>query len=468
LEISLSGRDFGGGGEAVRRSGSIALAAIEALEARQLLSGGPLGISTVAGVSGPQLRITCTPGNDQIVVRQTSGGLVVSNGGWSQTFTKNFESLSIDAGNGNDSVAIDASVNIPATLFGGAGNDTLSGGSGNDTIYGGSGANQLFGNSGDDTLITIGSTRDTLWGGAGMDSFWTDDNGAERIMDVSHDESAAGDVHRVGVLSATPVVASKKKVKTKRLSKAAISAEPTTDQSGMVYRNFASDPLFSTAGPSPDDVQQGEAGDCYFLSVLSSVAKVDPWRIRQSIVSMGDGNYIVQFMQNGHASYFEVDSQLPTWGGSEPAYARLGDQDSMWVALMEKAWCYERSASPSYAGIDSGWMDEAYTALGATPTSVFSATSPDALMSSIQSLLTSGESVTFAAGSAADGAPLLGDHAYSVDSVITDASGNPTLLRLRNPWGIDGAGNDGNNDGYVTINAQQAFDSMLGMTSAAV
>lgn len=453
----------------MRSSGkSIALPAIEALEGRQLLSGGPLGFSTVQGVAAPELRITGTPGNDQIAARQTSAGLVVSNGGWSQTFTKSFASLSIDAGNGNDSVAIDASVNIPATIFGGAGNDTLSGGSGNDTIYGGSGSNQLFGNAGDDTLITIGSSRDSLWGGAGMDSFWTDDNGAERIMDVSHDESAAGDVHRVGTLSAAAAVVSKKKVKTKRLSKAAISAEPATDQSGMVYRNFASDPLFSTAGPSPDDVQQGEAGDCYFLSVLSSVAKVDPWKIRQSIVSMGDGNYIVQFMQNGRTSYFEVDSQLPTWGGSQPAYAGLGAQDSTWVALMEKAWCYERSASPSYAGIDSGWMDEAYTALGATPTSVFSSTSPDALMSSMQSLLDLGESVTFAAGSAADGAPLLSDHAYSVDSVITDASGSPMLLRLRNPWGIDGAGNDGNNDGYVTINAQQAFDSMLGMTSAAV
>ena len=47
-----------------------------------------------------------------------------------------------------------------------------------------------------------------------------------------------------------------------------------------------------------------------------------------------------------------------------------------------------------------------------------------------------------------------------------DASGNVISITLRNPWGVDGAGNDGNNDGYVTITPAQAFAGYLGVTVA--
>ncbi len=56
-----------------------------------------------------------------------------------------------------------------------------------------------------------------------------------------------------------------------------------------------------------------------------------------------------------------------------------------------------------------------------------------------------------------------------MDAVVTNSSGVPTHLRLRNPWGVDGNSvTDGANDGYVTVTAQQAYDSFLGFTSAAV
>ncbi len=52
---------------------------------------------------------------------------------------------------------------------------------------------------------------------------------------------------------------------------------------------------------------------------------------------------------------------------------------------------------------------------------------------------------------------------------MTNASGVATGLVLRNPWGVDGAGNDANpNDGYVTINGTQALGSMIGVVSAYV
>ena len=64
--------------------------------------------------------------------------------------------------------------------------------------------------------------------------------------------------------------------------------------------------------------------------------------------------------------------------------------------------------------------------------------------------------------------PLIGFHAYTVEAVNYDSAGVATSLRLRNPWGVDGAGSDGANDGYVTVTAAQALSCFLGFTSASV
>jgi len=90
------------------------------------------------------------------------------------------------------------------------------------------------------------------------------------------------------------------------------------------------------------------------------------------------------------------------------------------------------------------------------------------LLNLIKTALEQGKSVTYGASTPTDGAPLIGDHAYSVDHVNLDAQGNAVTVTLRNPWGIDGAGNDGLNDGYVTITAAQAKNAFLGLMIAAV
>ena len=55
-----------------------------------------------------------------------------------------------------------------------------------------------------------------------------------------------------------------------------------------------------------------------------------------------------------------------------------------------------------------------------------------------------------------------------VEEVLKDVKGMPVALRLRNPWGNDGVGWDGINDGYVTLTAKQAHVSMLGVTVGTV
>ena len=91
------------------------------------------------------------------------------------------------------------------------------------------------------------------------------------------------------------------------------------------------------------------------------------------------------------------------------------------------------------------------------------------LMRTIQVLLSASRSVTFGTPDQVPaGTPLLSSHAYTVVGVDTDGAGNPTALRLRNPWGEDGAGNDGLDDGYLTITPQHALGALAGVCTAIV
>jgi hypothetical protein len=439
-------------------------AVVEALESRTLLAGTPLSVSQPAIAGGVQLKISGTAKNDQITVKQVGPFIVLTNtGGWTGSYRGQFQNIVIDGGAGNDSIVVDPSVRVNSVLYGGVGNDTLTGGCGNDTLHGGAGTNVLNGGAGDDVLETLGSTADTLTGGAGRDTFWTDNNAKERVTDQAANE--AGAVHRVDSFFAT---SGTKVVKTSVKSALSVKSLPEpTAGGGLTYRDFSNHPLFGSSGPSEDDIQQGQVGDCYFLSVLSSTAKVDPWRIRQSILDMGDGTYVVQFSRGSGNAFVRVDGALPTYSGGTLAYADTGGQGAIWVALMEKAFTFFRGTG-SYSGLEGGWMDESYAALGAASNSSFDAADGATLLSQMQAQLAAGKSVTWAANAPADGAPVIGSHAYTVDRVNLDANGNAVSLRLRNPWGIDGAGNDGADDGYVTLTAQQALDSMIGWTSAIV
>jgi hypothetical protein len=447
---------------------SVQIAAVEGLEGRTLLSGVPLSVSQVAVDGGMQLRIAGTSGSDQITVTNTAGGLIIGNsGGWSQTIANAIKSLWIDAGAGNDSIVLDPSVTQNATIFGGAGNDTLVGGSGNDTLYSGAGINILNGGAGNDTLVSLGSTKDSLTGALGRDTFWTDSSSSEKILGLSKDEST--DVHRVSTISTGAISTKTASGATiaKQLAARALP-EPTPDDSAISYKSFAGNPVFSDAGPVANDVQQGQLGDCYFLATLAAVAKTDAWRLRQSILDLGDGTVLVQMSKGGGSVFVRVDEKLPAFNDGSLAYAAQGAQGSLWVALMEKAWCFVRSSAHSYASIDSGWMDEAFTALGASSTSLYSVASGGSLLSAVQALLHQGKAVTYATATAPRGAPLIDGHAYEVDHVNVDANGNAVSMTLRNPWGIDGAGNDGLDDGYVTISGVQAFQAFLGLVSASV
>ena len=74
-----------------------------------------------------------------------------------------------NAGDGNDSLVVIGSLDVPVDFHGGTGDDDLVGGSGDDTLRGGGGDDLLQGGSGDDQIFG-GSGNDTLEGQNGNDS----------------------------------------------------------------------------------------------------------------------------------------------------------------------------------------------------------------------------------------------------------------------------------------------------------
>jgi hypothetical protein len=74
----------------------------------------------------------------------------------------------INGGEGDDSVSVANSIELPVTMRGGSGSDTLIGGNGPDKLIGGEGNDTLLGRGGDD-IVFGGPGADELFGGAGND-----------------------------------------------------------------------------------------------------------------------------------------------------------------------------------------------------------------------------------------------------------------------------------------------------------
>ncbi len=278
------------------------------------------------------------------------------------------------------------------------------------------------------------------------------------------------------VNTAAPVVhAAKVTVKPKATVKPvktvtpAVVTNPAVTDKSIKYKSFAGSPLFSAAGPSENDITQGVVGDCYFLATLSSIAKLNPTIIRQDVTTETDGTFDVKMIVSGKKQTVHVNADLPVQTDGELAYAGFGAQNSIWVAVLEKAWAVCRTHANSYGSLEGGWMSEAFSAFGIKSTSTYTVTTAVKLMTMVSTEVSAKHFATFATNDTIqDNASLISDHAYTIDAVNVDATGKPVSLRLRNPWGVDGAGNDGNNDGYVTITAAQAMDNFSGMVTAHV
>lgn len=334
-------------------------------------------------------------------------------------------------------------------LLGMAGNDLLFGGDGHDRLNGREGVDRLWGGNGNDVLVSIDATTgDLVQGDAGWDTYWADRVGT--LSDGVYGFAAGDKLQSV----ASFANGADRTLNGDRI------ADPST-RSGHTYKRFAENTLFSAAGPVMSDVRQGGLGDCYFLAGLAAIAGDNPHAIRQNVVDFEDGTFGVRLGNN----FYRVDDDLPVYSALSitPAYAKLGAENSMWVAVYEKAFAHYRYGQNSYGSIEGGWGVEVNRAFGSAAPGARSLTgyaSAAAIANDLYLRWSSGQAVTIGfLGERTPGvgtAPLVMGHMYTVARVIRNASGVVTSIVLRNPWGIDGAGSDSNtSDGLVAVTAAQ-------------
>jgi hypothetical protein len=113
------------------------------------------------------------------------------------------------------------------------------------------------------------------------------------------------------------------------------------------------EPVLFDNDAEPDDIAQGELGDCYFLSALSVLAE-DPKRIARLFedhMPNEYGVYCATFYPNGIYTQVIVDDLMPCHPDSrQPMYSRNKGPE-LWVLLLEKAYS---KVFGSYANIDTG------------------------------------------------------------------------------------------------------------------
>lgn len=359
-------------------------------------------------------------------------------------------------------------------IVGDDGRDLLYGGMGNDTVNGGQGTDGITGGQGNDVLIGIdGGTSDTLDAGAGTDVLWYDLNGAltDGVTGITGEDFTRAVAGFVNGADRT--------LNGDRIADPALPPRlaPLTP---FQYEEFDQRPLFATAGPALDDVlmsftpgllgaQTPVLNDAWLLSGVASMVDAFQTLITTNMVDFGDGTYGVRL--NG--TYVRVDNDLPVTqlDLTNPAFARLGADDSVWVAVLEKTFATITSTTaPSYAFLENPPSPIAPTVFPNAAFATFGGSAFFRLSNSFASAtqlgnftaaaVASNVPVTFTPLAApAVGVPLLNGRSYSVLSFTTDALGNAATFTLRNPTGVDGAGSiDADpNDGLVTVTTAQLF-----------
>jgi Ca2+-binding RTX toxin-like protein len=160
----------------MKRSILIAFAILVALPASVQAKPQTFNVLLAGGSGENMIRIWLTPDGRQYaiasIVPLEVGGSICANpeGAPNELLCEasSVGSFEVNAGDGDDYVAVARNVSVPVTLRGGAGDDHLVGGSGDDKLIGGPGEDRLLGWGGRDRLYG-GRDGDRSIGGRGED-----------------------------------------------------------------------------------------------------------------------------------------------------------------------------------------------------------------------------------------------------------------------------------------------------------
>ncbi len=219
---------------------------------------------------------------------------------------------------------------------------------------------------------------------------------------------------------------------------------------------------------SPQDVKQGNVGDCFLLASLASLAAVNPEALNNIISHNSDGTYTIEFYSDDPSckKTITINDDFVNFKGAKIS---TNDDKGKWVALMEKAYA-TLFASGSLDNLNGGSPDKPLQHL----TGLKYATYRQELVSfdfikkcleDKQPMVCSTYPTTkiqYFNNSMAE--KLLDNHSYAILATRVQENGKQQIC-LYNPWGHAEPENDGKDDGMFWMDYKD-FKSSFAHISA--
>lgn len=192
---------------------------------------------------------------------------------------------------------------------------------------------------------------------------------------------------------------------------------------------------------SPNDIKQGELGDCYFLSSLSVIAE-NPERIKKMFLVTEPNDqcvYAIQMYKNGEKVTVVLDDYIVTKQG-RPAFSKSNGPE-IWVLLLEKAWA---KIHGSFHRIVSGQSHLTMRDLSGAPGYEYIIAEHDDIFDIIKNADEMNYCMAIGCGKkdsdkeALKKLGLVTEHSYGIiaAAVVTGSDGvEVNICKLRNPWG---------------------------------
>uniref|UniRef100_A0A8C7EWK7 Calpain 13 n=1 Tax=Neovison vison TaxID=452646 RepID=A0A8C7EWK7_NEOVI len=206
--------------------------------------------------------------------------------------------------------------------------------------------------------------------------------------------------------------------------------------------NGKSEPHFILEGASRFDIQQGDAGDCWFLAALGSLTlnqqHLQKILMDQSFSHQYAGIFRFRFWQCGQWVEVVVDDRLPVLKKEYLFVRPRSNNQEFWPCLLEKAYAKFHG---SYANLHYGFLPDALVDLTGGVVTNIDLNFPSDLVMMVKTAAKAGSLITCAtlptgvARSLTNG--LVSQHAYTVTGAerIQTWRSWEDLIRLWNPWG---------------------------------
>lgn len=216
------------------------------------------------------------------------------------------------------------------------------------------------------------------------------------------------------------------------------------------FHEFMSNPQMYQAGVDPDDVIQGQIGNCWFVACLAALGLVP--EIAEQLIYPAEYNpkgvYGVRLFWRGAWRWVVVDDWVPMDpNGATAFFIRSRSGNELWMMLLEKAFaklhsCYQmmRGSYLSNAGRYTAFGGKIVLSMltgGTTDEETIDKRSGAATFQLAKTLGSDGGLMTLGTRADCDvgGSGLVPNHAYSIVRVCETKHKGVCLMKVRNTWG---------------------------------